>query len=224
MSSAHKALRLPRDIRLVYDPQVFSLSSEDPDRFVLRKSGRIQLERWDDEAGEGVAVPIGVFDSSIVNVEMAREEEALDVVMDAAGSFHEMVYASLYDFSSDELKQSVENFIFKMTDDYVLNANLLVLERVELAPEYRGHDYGLAAMEAILRAEGSSYGLAVLKAFPLQYEGSERMRQFPDEFARDTRKLQKHYARLGFKSLPRTPLMLMPRQTLWKTVLRQENE
>ena len=75
---------------------------------------------------------------------------------------------------------------------------------------------GLRALEGILRAESASFGLVVLKAFPLQYNEGAPVSERQKEFKRDTRKLMKHYEQLGFQAIPRTSHMVLPHLTFWR--------
>lgn len=60
--------------------------------------------------------------------------------------------------------------------DDVFNQNLLIIDRVEILPRYRGHDYGLQAMHLMLGHLALGCSLAAIKPYPLQFEGGQPIR------------------------------------------------
>ena len=110
--------------------------------------------------------------------------------------------------------------------------NLLIFDRVEVLPEYRGNDLALRYYNTALLRFGANCSLAVLKPFPLQCEsaGDEPASQEAwrealclGEFSRDRRagtgRLKRHYERCGFKALRGSPLMLLD-LAKWQPTLR----
>lgn len=111
--------------------------------------------------------------------------------------------------------------------------NLLIFDRVEVLPEYRGNDLALRYYNTALLRFGAGCSLAVLKPFPLQCESTcdepaskEEWRQALrlSDFSRDRRaatlRLKRHYERCGFKALRGSPLMLLD-LTEWQALLGQ---
>ncbi|QEE24781.1 hypothetical protein CS053_09925 [Rhodanobacter glycinis] len=105
--------------------------------------------------------------------------------------------------------------------DEVYNQNLLIIDRVEILPRYRGHDYGLQAMHLMLGHLALGCRLAAIKPYPLQFEGDNplgesrawrhrlRLEKLPRNQASATRRLRQHYSRLGFALVKGTPLMVL---------------
>src|ERR1039457_6962879 len=92
-----------------------------------------------------------------------------------------------------------------------LGNDLLILDRMEVKERYRGNGFGLMAANSCMRVFGSGCGLVALKPFPLQYEAKvnpETKAHDPRAFQRDTMKLPRYGARLGFK-LRENGLMVM---------------
>jgi hypothetical protein len=56
------------------------------------------------------------------------------------------------------------------------SVDLLILDRIELRPEYRGHGLRLVAARCLIEMFGSRCGLVACKPYPLQFEGSNRWR------------------------------------------------
>jgi GNAT superfamily N-acetyltransferase len=110
--------------------------------------------------------------------------------------------------------------------------NLLIFDRVEVLPEYRGNDLALRYYNAAILRFGAGCSLAVLKPFPLQCESTcdepaskaaWRQSLRLSDFSRDRRAatvaLKRHYERCGFKPLRGSPLMLLE-LTDWQAILR----
>ena len=195
------------------------VGSFEPDRFTTTKTGNILMEE-PGELGrfkeEGTQF-IGEFECSLVDIGSALGQESFRDIFDASSSALGEVRDLLYgDADGPHLSPELERILSEMTDaEYLVNQNVLYIDRLELHDEYRDRGLGLRALDGLLRAESSSFGLAVLKAFPLQYASSTRPQVRPKEFKRDTPKLMKHYERLGFRGIPRTMFMVLPHSTLW---------
>lgn len=105
--------------------------------------------------------------------------------------------------------------------DEVYSQNLLIIDRIEVLPRYRGKHYGLQAMHLILEHLSMGCRLAAIKPYPLQFEGANplgessawrtklQLESFPRHQASATRRLREHYARLGFVLVKGTPLMVL---------------
>lgn len=105
--------------------------------------------------------------------------------------------------------------------DSLFALNLLILDRLEILPAYRGHGIGLLALRALIHRLRAGAGLVALKAFPLQFEAAFRDGQ-PDAKAAGmelasfvtnertaTAALKRYYGRLGFRRIPGTEFMAM---------------
>ncbi|WP_266170747.1 hypothetical protein [Dyella subtropica] len=104
--------------------------------------------------------------------------------------------------------------------DEVFNQNLLIIDRVDILPRYRGHDYGLQAMHLMLTHLSLGCRLAAIKPYPLQLEvpgamGVDRswhqrlqLERFTLTPSQAMRKLRSHYACLGFAPVPSTDFMV----------------
>lgn len=95
--------------------------------------------------------------------------------------------------------------------------NVLILDRLEILPEFRGHNLGLVVMRRLIERFGAGAGVVAMKPFPLQREltGQEedewrqkmRLDDFERNLPRATARLRRHYAKLGFKHMKGTPFM-----------------
>lgn len=108
----------------------------------------------------------------------------------------------------------------KLADDS-LNRNLLILDRIELLPQFRDHGYGLAMLYRCIQQFAHCYTTVVLKCFPLQFEtrsnrdesaawlSTMEMNMFSADQKECTAKLKHHYRKLGFKSIGRSDFMFL---------------
>jgi len=93
--------------------------------------------------------------------------------------------------------------------------NVLILDRLYVYPNYRGHMLGLAAMANTISVWAPGEEISLLKAFPLQLMAniapSERHKYkgLETDPEKATRALIKYYAQLGFRQVGQTRLMVM---------------
>lgn len=114
----------------------------------------------------------------------------------------------LFDYKTNYFRKEWEKEINES-----FNYNILYLDRIELLPEYRGKGYGKLITKDILLRLNGAYGLAILKAFPLQLETNHpdssqeekewtaKMKFTQMEQDDDTAKKQLYsfYKKMGFK-------------------------
>ncbi len=96
--------------------------------------------------------------------------------------------------------------------------NVLIVDRLEILPEFRGKKIGRACLLWCLRQYAHDCGVLALKCFPLQFESagiSERAWRRKMELGKlskdrkgSSAKLRKYYGSLGFKALPADDIMV----------------
>ncbi|MTI86593.1 MAG: hypothetical protein FH748_01350 [Balneolaceae bacterium] len=123
-------------------------------------------------------------------------------------SFHTTMElgGEIYDFDERQIIDEIRQFY----DDDILYPNILLLERLELAKEYRGLGIGKRVIKDIVERFSFCAGLIALKAFPLQLESGRgldddwKKRVALEELERDEEKvkykLYHYYQNLGFES------------------------
>lgn len=104
-------------------------------------------------------------------------------------------------------------------EEFVLNHDMLIIDRLELLPAYRGRGLGLKCMQACIRHFGKACRIAAIKPFPLQFnqpdaQPSEWDTQLAlDSLSRQKRasmkRLKQHYGQLGFQHVRGTELMIL---------------
>ncbi len=147
----------------------------------------------------------------------------LAAVFDTNGSLHDLFdirsetapfYSALIDYKTGDFKPNLE----KILGEYICDLNVLIVDRLEILPEFRGKKIGLACLGWCLQQYAHACGVVALKCFPLQFECAEmgepawrREMQF-GKLSRDRKtslaKLKKYYASLGFKVLPGNDIMV----------------
>src|SRR6476661_2837200 len=106
-----------------------------------------------------------------INADGALEDGfSLHDLMDHSGNLLHCGYA-VYDFSCDFGLRSVIHRLFPAIFDieHKFSFNLLLLERLEIDPPFRGRGIGLIVLSKLIKRWGKAAALVVMKPFPLQY-------------------------------------------------------
>jgi len=126
----------------------------------------------------------------------------------------EPFYSALIDHVTQEFKSDLEEIL----GDYIIDLNLLIIDRIEILPEFRGNNIGLECLRRCLQQHAHGCGVVALKCFPLQFEGGGfddpawrrkmQLGKLSKDPKRSLAKLKKYYAALGFKIIPGTDFMV----------------
>ena len=198
----------------VAESEVF-VGDREPMRFIHECEGQIEVFGADDSD----VIPVGSFSVLIVDIESAINEgvHPFDVMDSRSETAH--YYDKLYRraWSGADFREPVINAVFGQASPW--HPNLLILDRLAVFPEHRGHGVGLLALRGLIERFRIGVGLIVMKPFPLQFESvptspddiAARRRLGLDDFRMGYRsavaKLRSYYASLGFRHIPRTSLM-----------------
>jgi GNAT superfamily N-acetyltransferase len=99
--------------------------------------------------------------------------------------------------------------------------NILILDRLEILPEFRHQNVGLLIMRRLIERFGAGAAVVAIKPFPLQCEYRRKgdvddewtrglqLTDFDKDNRRATAKLKRYYAKLGFKAMKGTPFMFL---------------
>jgi hypothetical protein len=95
----------------------------------------------------------------------------------------------------------------------IFSTNLLILDRLEILPQFRGFGVGLVVLVKLMARYGPGAGVVAMKPFPLQFEAKHeapsawdrrlQLGSLAASQAVSTRKLRKYYKRLGFIPIPK---------------------
>jgi GNAT superfamily N-acetyltransferase len=120
-------------------------------------------------------------------------------------------------FSNAEGKLS-EVALKTLGEDFVFSMNTLILDRLDILPEYRGAQLGLRFIEAAVANCRTGCRIAAMKPYPLQHESSDQSRNERrehlalHELSRNqkasTSSLKRYYGRVAFKSARGTDFMI----------------
>ena len=197
--------------------ELIPIPPSEPDDFVYKITGRVLCGTLNEER-DRVAGRFRIYYvdfSTGANYGYSARE-----VLDA--------YSDTYTYAGVLLGRSDEPFshrLEKLLGFEIWNPNFLVLDRIEILPQFRGRGVGLLAILSLMERFAAGAGVVGMKPFPLQFEPeppgghtSWRKRLQLDKLSRDHRqaasKLQSHYARLGFVRMSRTPFMF--RSESWR--------
>lgn len=147
----------------------------------------------------------------------------LDAALNARWGAVEVLdtYQHTYDFARFILNRRGSLYARKLErllGDDLLPGNILILDRLEIRPQYRGEGLGLAVIRRLIERFSAGTELIALKAYPLQFEyqalsdpnpwkKSMVLATFQSDQQIAVAALQRYYSRLGFAAMPRTEFM-----------------
>lgn len=177
----------------------------EPEEYVLGIDGKIVLVGEDESE-----VVAGTLELLLVLIEVAREHGfvAFDVLDSLTDSSH---YLELIDDGGDWHDDVREQFID------LLSSNLLIINQVKVEPKYRGKGLGILAVKTAIDCFSQGCGLVASKPFPLQFTSWKSPDWKPEPplpkglskaqaFRSALRKVEKHWARLGFRRIGKTEI------------------
>ncbi len=183
------------------------------DDFIYETSGKLFSSDDNDERKL-----VGKFRTYYVDVERAIDEgEPIFEVLDAHSSHLVEYFEPLFGSEAPDFS----NHLLELLDHEVIGNNLLILDRLEILPQYRGKGLGLSVLRHMIARLSFGASLVALKPFPLQFETTSdteaekkwramlRLDQLPTDEDAATEKLCQYYKRLGFRRLSGTPMMVM---------------
>lgn len=165
----------------------------EPSQYVTEYHGEVL-------SGDDLAEPVGTMTLYVADLPMAQWENHSPIdVLDSVDS-NVAHFVSLISTRSGLFVPSVAHVA-----DTDLSA-VLILGRLEIEPAFRGKGLGLEAIEIACKRFSLGCSIAVLTAFPTQWEG--RVAEGPSQFKRDRAKLMQYYGRAGFEPILVNGLMV----------------
>ncbi len=191
----------------------FFLTTDDPLDYIYPIGGRIL--KIDDEN----EVLVGKFRLLYTDVASAVNEGFTDVfeILDAHSGTAADYYGSTFASSGMDFSEDLRQLL----DDDLFESNLLIFDRLELLPDSRGQNLGVAIMRRLIQRFSAGVGVVAIKPFPLQFESSisaededgwhaeMQLSSFQDPERDAVRKLKNHYSKLGFVEMKGTPHMFL---------------
>ena len=145
----------------------------------------------------------------------AREYTPKDIFDHSQDSFHH--YEVVFDSTTGEIKDAI---LAEHGPD-IIGYNWLILNRLEILPEYRGMKLGLAAIHRTIQQFAQDCAFVSLMAAPLQVErriesphkekwfAEMQLNLFPTDMAVATQRLKDYYSLVGFREVAGSNVMLL---------------
>ncbi len=111
-------------------------------------------------------IVIGKIQISIILVSLAinNDRSLLEVFDNTAALFD--IGQDIFDFDKNQMKDEIIGHF----EEFPMNSDICIIERLEIIPAYRGKNLGKKMLKDIYNRFNGSCGFFVLKAFPLQFE------------------------------------------------------
>lgn len=189
------------------------LHNEIPSAFIYPTMGKIIATNEDEN--EQVA---GEFKVIYFNICAARNAyiSAFDLFDQRAETID--YYSAIFDRKTEYFSDQ----LLKLFKGDLPWGNVLILERLEILPQFRAKNLGLITMRRLIEQFGTGAELIAIKPFPLQCEADAKenvewwqcmkLANLPQSVRTATAKLRRYYIRLGFKAMPGTPFMFQSSQ------------
>lgn len=105
-------------------------------------------------------------------------------------------YPAVWDAEAQEYKPEIT--------DALSGYNVLIIDTVQIKPEFRGRNLGLAAIDTTVNRFGHDCALVIIKPYPINaYDLTG------DQIEQGAKSLSAYYARLGFVKIPNSDLMAL---------------
>ena len=144
-----------------------------------------------------------------------NERMSLSDVLDAHSQETFDYFGDIFGENSPEFSDAVDQLL----NSEIFQTNLLILDRLELLPRYRGNLLGLKIMAHMITRFSPGAGVVAIKPYPLQLEDTDAsddewrskllLDKFQSEEISSTEALINYYGKLGFEVLPETPYMVL---------------
>lgn len=195
----------------------------EPDAYITDLDGEILVSR----EGADDELRVGTVSAHSVHLGEADEDGVPSFDVLDARSGDTAMYAELLDTDGSCYSEWVESNLEPF------GSYLLILDRIQIKPEYRGNGYGLYAAQLMITGFASS---GVVACVPAPYELLEnapprdpsarprnRGKQIPGWTAAEA-KLRKHWSLLGFERVPNSDVFALSptrRRPSMETVMRE---
>ena len=199
-------------ILMTWSSESFVSDYPDPHDFVYETSG--DLFNLNEFEGREF---IGKFRVYYADVERAmRQREPIYHVFDAHSAEVEEYYEPIFGSEGYDFNEN----LLEVVSHEIFGYNLLILDRLEILPQYRRKKLGLTILHHMIERFSAGASIVAMKPFPLQFEPIKdkdkkkwRDKMLLDQFPTDENiakeKLYNYYRKLGFIHLSATPMMVI---------------
>lgn len=135
--------------------------------------------------------------------------------------------SAIFDFHKKNFLPSVSKAFSKAYPPMNPGGDIMLIHRIGISPLVRGQQLGLSVLARVIMDYSAGCSLVVTKPYPLQFEkdigeSSEwndlSLASFSNDEKESTKKLGKHYGKLGFKKLGRSDYFATLPQTVFSIV------
>lgn len=182
-----------------------------PDTYLYDMHGNISLE-----SGKGTREVIGKFEIYLVDV-----HNGINIglpggkILDARENTRKYCRA-VYDYRLCNYEPPV----YDLLKGECVELDMLIVEKIQLLPKYRGVGLGFRVMRLLIERIARDCGVIAMAPVPSQFDSDASKTQtwlnrldlarYSASREESTRKLTEHFARLDFKPLDGTPLLIRP--------------
>jgi GNAT superfamily N-acetyltransferase len=201
MNNRELEIPSPTTFRLEFNASI-SQDDGEPDDFITVYRGDVIAIGDDDEQKIGIV--------SIYMVERGRaldEGQSLFEIMDCLDADSYDCFENLFDSETEELKPQVTHLC---SEDRQFQHDLMLIERLELIPDYRGQGIGKAVALRVIQKLGTNCGVIACKPFPLQFAGLSAKDKQPTGERAAQKKVREFWQVVGFVRLPGTEYYVWP--------------
>jgi GNAT superfamily N-acetyltransferase len=203
-SNAASGRREPESISFRVDFAVtLSEHGGDPSDYITVYEGNI-IGMADDESEHKIGTLI------LYMVEAGRamnEGVSLFDVMDCLDGDSCDCFANLYDLDTEQLKPEVEKLI---SEDRATRWDIMLIERLELLPEYRGRGLGKSIALRAIEKLGENCGVITCLPVPLQFSGFGPSNKKPKGMALAQQRVRGFWESVGFARIRRSDYYVWP--------------
>ena len=163
-----------------------------------------------DDSGNDVQI-IGKASIKIMLLSQALDDNFDIFQIFDSDSYTMRIGDEIYDFNNGDIKEDLQRKLFG--DDFMVNPNICIFERLTILPEYRGLGIATKFIKDNFFFFNTACGLIVMQPFPLQFEAEntiakcsdfERQMEY-DQMEKDEKKARKSlinfYKKVGFISV-----------------------
>jgi GNAT superfamily N-acetyltransferase len=116
-------------------------------------------------------------------------------------------FANLFDYETEEFKPEVLQLL---SEDRAFKFDMMLIERLELKPEYRGRGIGKKIALRAIQKLGENCGVITCLPAPLQFTGLGPKEGKPKGKQLAQQRVRKFWKGVGFVRLPRNEYYIWP--------------
>ena len=198
----------PSEFRIRFDT-IAPLLPDDPHDYIREIDGTLNIF---DEDLEEFSIPVGRVSAYKVEIALAAQaKEPILFVFDSVNDELSDYFSNLFD--EDDFSSEIQSML-----EPASGRDLLIIDRVEIDPEFRGKNLGLIAAMKTIETFSGGCAYVTLRPCPLQFglyrNDAKKLKTLKyDEFekteSRARKRLQKYWGQLGFKQIRDTDVFIL---------------